>query len=76
MIKFVIGGTATSNKKTVLWNGLVVLCESVEYNLVVNKVEYGLGFYCSRERTQERTDKHDDEYGDLRKTTTIDGKDQ
>ena len=40
----------------------------------VNVREYGLGFNCSRERTQQTTDKHDFESGDLRMTTTIDGK--
>ena len=75
MMKFsIIGKTMTSNGETVLWKCFVVLCGHVENNPIVNELEYGLGFHCSRERTQQTTDKHDFESGDLRMTTTIDGK--
>ena len=70
----IIGKAITSNEETVLWKSFVVLCEHVENDLMVNELEYGLENYCSRERTQQTTDKHDFESGDLRKTTTIDGK--
>ena len=64
----------TSKGKKVLWTYSVVLCESVENNRMVNELEYGLEIHCSIARTQQTTDKHDFESGDLRKTTTIDGK--
>ena len=54
------------------WKYFVVLCESVENNLMVNELEYGLGFHCSRERTQQTTCQHDYETEFLRKTTMID----
>ena len=75
MMKFVIiGKTITSNERTVFWKSFVVLCELVGNNLMINELEFGLGFHCSRERTQQRTNEHDFESGDLRKRTTIDGK--
>ena len=36
-----IGKTMTSNEETVFWKSLVVLCEHVEKNLMVNKLDYG-----------------------------------
>ena len=75
MMKFlIIGETMTSNAKTVLWKYFVVLCEYVENNFIVSEVEYGLGFSCSSERTQQTTGKLDNETRDLKMTTTIDGK--
>ena len=41
---------------------------------MVNELEYGLENYCSIERTQQTTDKHDNKTEVLRKSTTIDGK--
>ena len=68
MMKFgIIGKTLTSNEETVIWKSLVVLCEHVENNLVVNELDYGLEHQSSRETTQQTTDK-DDKDDRLRKT--------
>ena len=63
----------TSNAKC-FQKYLSVLCEHVKNNLMVNELDYELEMYCSRERTQQTTDKHEVESGDLRMTKTIDGK--
>ena len=52
----------------------MVLCDSVEINLMVSEQENGLENHCSRERTQQTTDKQDYETGNLKKTMTIDDK--
>ena len=42
---------------------------------MVNELEYGQGFHCSRKRTHHATDKDgNDETKDIIKTSTIDGK--
>ena len=55
----IIGKTMTSNEDTVFWKYFVVLCESVENNHMGSELDYGLENYCSRERTQQTTGKHD-----------------
>ena len=75
MMKFVITGkTVTPKGKKVLRNFSVVLCESVENNPMVNELVYGLENHCSIERTQQRTDKHENKLEVFRKRTTKDGK--
>ena len=59
-----IGKTITSNETTVFWKYLCYVNLS-ENNLMVSEVDYGLQKHCSRERTQQTTDKHDFEAGDL-----------
>ena len=54
------------------WKYLVVFCEHVEKNLIVNEMEYWLGCYCSRETTHHAADEDDNETEDLRMTTKID----
>ena len=63
----------TSNAKN-FQKYLSVLCEHVKNKLMVNELDYELENHCSRERTQQTTDKHEVESGDLRMTKTIDGK--
>ena len=71
MMKFVITGkTVTPKGKKVLRNFSVVLCESVENNPMVNELVYGLENHCSIERTQQRTDKHENKLEVFRKRTT------
>ena len=38
---------------------------------MVNKLAFVLQYHCSREKTQQTTDKHDNKTEGLRKTTTI-----
>ena len=68
--------TTTSNETTVFWKSFVELCESMEKNLIVSELDYGLENHCSRETTQQTTDtdKHAKKTRVLRKTTTIDDK--
>ena len=74
-IKFgIIGKTTTSNEENCFGNIWNLLCELAENYLMVSEQEFGLGFYCSRERRQQLTLKHDNESGDLKATTTIDDK--
>ena len=70
----IIGKITTSNEKTNLCKCLVVLCEHVKNNLMVNELEYELEKHCSRERTQQTADNYDNENRDIRMTTTIDDK--
>ena len=51
-----------------------MLYELLENNFLVNELEYVLENHCSRERTQQTTDKHDNKTEGLKKTTTKDGK--
>ena len=41
---------------------------------MVNELDYGQENYCSREKTQQTTDKEDNETGALRRSTTLDDK--
>ena len=65
MNSVIIGKTITPNEKRLFRNHLNVLCEFVENNLMVSGVEYGLEFNCIRERTRQKSDKHDNETGAL-----------
>ena len=66
MMKFgIIGRILKANEQTVFWKPLVVLCEHVEINPMVNELDYGLENHCNRERTQQTTGKRDYESGVL-----------
>ena len=59
--------TMNSTEKTVFWKTLIVSGEHVEKNLKVNEPEYGMKFHCSREKTEQATDKDDDKTESLKK---------
>ena len=75
MMKFgIFGKTMTWYEKTLFRKVLVVLCESVENNLMASELDYELENHCSRGRTEQKTDTDDNKSGVLRKTTTFDDK--
>ena len=73
MMEFVIfGKTITSNEKIVLGN-LWVFYESVENNLIVSELDFGIEKQCRRRRRMQQTiGKDDNVSGVPKKTMAID----